>query len=111
MNPVVAKKAMTVWQDAYPSRCNTTQHILILSIFNFLLCQSFDIIPHQSRDLLDQAKGSAFCEHATGHRECLSDDAGGQDLSFIFYRIPEAIDDTYKLGIEDHQRPKLKSPI
>ena len=22
MNPVVAKKAMTVWQDAYPSRCS-----------------------------------------------------------------------------------------
>ena len=27
MNPVVAKKAMTVWQDAYPSRCCCPFHI------------------------------------------------------------------------------------
>ena len=38
MNPVVAKKAMTVWQDAYPSRCS--KGFLLNSDFQPISCRS-----------------------------------------------------------------------
>ena len=37
MNPVVAKKAMTVWQDAYPSRCS--KGFLLNSDFQPISCR------------------------------------------------------------------------
>ena len=63
MNPVVAKKAMTVWQDAYPSRCCCPFHIVVNGKKMTVTC-------------FIQAQSNAFCQHATSNRECLPDDAG-----------------------------------
>ena len=54
---------------------------LLCQPFNFFLFQSFHILPHQYTDFSPQAKSASFCEHATSHRECISDDAGCQHWS------------------------------
>ena len=76
MNPVVAKKAMTVWQDAYPSRCCCPFHIVVNGKKMTVTC-------------LIQAQSNAFCQHATSNRECLSDDAG--QIRQFFFNFDEII--------------------